>query len=141
MSDWHYIPFYASCYFFIFQFPYVIESSVLLSYFLWQKSLVWFLKQSLNEVFAIPKYFLSGLPGAGITALHTMFVVKHLLSSGHSAQFLQLHSCLLEVSWIILQIVGSSDWAHSSAATITQLYRIFIKDFWHFIMFRKVAVD
>ena len=71
---------------------------MLLSYFLWQKSLVWFLKQSLNEVFAIPKNFLSGLPGADITALYTKFVVKHLLSSGHSALFLQLRSWLLEVS-------------------------------------------
>ena len=40
-----------------------LESSVLLTYFLWQRYLVWFLKRSLNEVFAMPKYFLSGLLG------------------------------------------------------------------------------
>ena len=46
---------------------------------------------SLNEVFAIPKYFLSGLAGPDTTVLYTMSVVKHLLSSGHSTLFLQLH--------------------------------------------------
>ena len=69
-----------------------LESSVLLTYFLGRKSLVWFPKQSLNEVSAIPKYFLSGLLGADTTALYTMFAVSHLLSSGHSAVFIQLHS-------------------------------------------------
>ena len=70
---------------------------MLLTYFLWRKSLVWFLKRSLNEVSAITKYFLSGLLGADTTALYTMFAVKHLLSSEHSALFLQLHPWLLEV--------------------------------------------
>ena len=71
---------------------------MLLTYFLWRKSLVWFLKRSLNEVFAILKYFLSGLLCADNTALYTMFSVKHLLSSGYSAVFLQLHPWLLQVS-------------------------------------------
>ena len=69
---------------------------MLLTYFLWQKSLVLFLKRSLNEIYAIPKYFLSGLLGADTTALYTMFAVKHLLSSRHSTLFLQLHPWLLE---------------------------------------------
>ena len=85
-----------------FNFHMSLESSVLLTYFLWRKSLVRFLKQYLNEVSAIPKYFLSGLLGADNTALYTMFAVKHLLSSGHSALFLQLHPYLSEVGWIIL---------------------------------------
>ena len=62
-----------------------------------QKFLVRFLKQSLNEVLAIPKYFLSGLLGADTTAFYTMFAVEHLLLSGHSALFLQLQPWLLEV--------------------------------------------
>ena len=74
-----------------------LESSVLLTHFLWRKSFVWFLKRSLNEVSAIPKLFLSGLLGADTTALYTMFAVKRLLSSGHSALFLLLHPWLLEV--------------------------------------------
>ena len=45
---------------------------------------------------AIPKYFLSGLLGAYTAALHAMFAVKHLLSSGHSALFLQLLPWLLK---------------------------------------------
>ena len=49
----------------------------------------------LNEVSAIPKYFLSGLLDADTTALYTMTVVNYLLSSGPSAW-------LLEVGWIIL---------------------------------------
>ena len=76
----------------------MLERSVLLTYLLWQKSLLWFLKQSLNEGFLILKYFLSGLLGADTTSLHTMFAVKHLLSSRHSAVFLQMHPWLLEVS-------------------------------------------
>ena len=56
-----------------------------------------FLKQSLIAVSAIPKYILSGLLGADITVLDTMFAVKHLLSSGHSTLFLQLYPWLLEV--------------------------------------------
>ena len=80
-----------------FNFNMYLESSVLLTYFLWRKSVMWFLKRSLNEVSAIPKYFLSGLLGADTAALYTMFAVKHLLSSGHSALFLQLHIWLLEV--------------------------------------------
>ena len=52
------------------------EHSVLLTYFLWQKSLMWFLKRSLNEVYAIPKYFLLGLLGADTTALYTVFAVS-----------------------------------------------------------------
>ena len=54
---------------------------------------MWFLKWSLYEVSAIPKYFLSGL----LLRTDTMFAVKHLLSSGYSALFLQLHPWLLEV--------------------------------------------
>ena len=75
-----------------------LESSVLLTYFLWRKSLVFFLKRSLNEVSAIQKSFLSGLLCADTTALYTMFSIKHLLlMSGHSVLFLQLHLWLLEV--------------------------------------------
>ena len=95
-----------------FNFQVYLQSSVLLTYFLWRNFLVRFLKRSLNEVSTIPKYFLSGLLGADTTALYTMFVVKltwtslvkHLLSSGHLALFLQLHACLWEVGWIILQL-------------------------------------
>ena len=58
---------------------------------------MWFLKQSLNEVSAIPKYFLSDLLAVDTTALYAMFAVKHLLSSGHLTLFLQLHLWLLEV--------------------------------------------
>ena len=76
----------------------MLERSVLLTYFWWQKSSLWFLKQSLNEGFLRLKYFFSGLLGADATALHTMFTVKHLLSSRHSALFLQMHPWLLEVS-------------------------------------------
>ena len=68
-----------------------LESPVLLTYFLWLKSLVWFLKKSLNAVSAIRTYFLSGLLGADTTALYTMFAVKRLLSNGHSALYQQLH--------------------------------------------------
>ena len=74
-----------------------LESSVPLMYFLWQKSVVLFLKRSLNEVSAIPKYFLSGLLGADTTVLYKIFAVKHLLSSGHSALLSQLHPWLLQV--------------------------------------------
>ena len=74
-----------------------LESSVLLTYFLWRKTLVWFVKLYLNEVSAVMKYFLSGLLGADTTAFYTMFAVQHLLSSGHSALFLQLRPWLLEV--------------------------------------------
>ena len=68
-----------------------LESSVLLTYFLRRKSYVLFLKRSLNKVFSIPKYFLSGLLYADTTALYTIFAVKPLLSSGHLPLFLQLH--------------------------------------------------
>ena len=74
-----------------------LESSVLLTYILWRKSLVLFLKQFLNEVSTIPKYLLFALSGADTTSLYAMFTVKHLLSSGHSALFLQLHPWLFEV--------------------------------------------
>ena len=70
-----------------------LESAVLLTYFLWQKCLVWFLKRSSNDVSAVPKFFLSGLLGA----LYAMFAVKHSLSSRYSALFLQLHLWLLDV--------------------------------------------
>ena len=39
MKHWHYVPFYFKCYFFIFYFPHVFRSSVLLMYFWWQISL------------------------------------------------------------------------------------------------------
>ena len=58
-----------------------LKRSVLLTYFLWQKSFAWFLERPLNVVSAIPKYFLSGLLDDDTTALYTMFVVKHLLST------------------------------------------------------------
>ena len=44
----------------------------------------------------VSETILSGLLGADTTALYTMFAVKHLLSSGHLALFLQLHPWLLE---------------------------------------------
>ena len=50
-------------------------------------------------------YFLSGLLSANTTALYTMLAVKHLLSSGHSTLFLQLHPCLLDVGCIILRLL------------------------------------
>ena len=80
-----------------FNFHMYLESSVLLTYFLWPKFLLWFLKRSLNEVSAIRKYFLSGLLGVDTTALCTVFAVKDFLSIGHSALLLQLHPWLLEV--------------------------------------------
>ena len=70
-----------------------------------------------------------------------MFDVKHLLSSGHSALFIQLHPCLLEVGCIIFSIVENNDLAHISTTTITQLYCIFIKDFQHFMMFQELEVE
>ena len=87
--------------FWSFKFHMYLESSVLLTYFLRRKSYVLFLKRSLNKVFSIPKYFLSGLLYADTTALYTIFAVKPLLSSGHSPLFLQLHPRLLEVNCII----------------------------------------
>ena len=63
-----------------FNFHMFLESSVLLMYFLWRKSLVWFLKQSLNAVTVILKYFSSCLLGADTTTLYTMLAVKNLLS-------------------------------------------------------------
>ena len=116
-----------------------LESSVLLTYILWRKSLVLFLKQFLNEVSTIPKYLLFALSGADTTSLYAMFTVKHLLSSGHSALFLQLHPWLFEVGWIILRL-WLRDWAHISTATITQLYCIFVKGCWHFMNFLPIFV-
>ena len=100
-----------------------------------------FLKRSLNFVSEILKYFLSGLLSADTTALYTMFVVKRLLSSGHSALFLQLYLWLLEVRWIILRL-----WeAMTDSTFLQQLYFNFIgflfKIFEHFMRFRQVAVD
>ena len=118
MNDWHCIPFYARCYFFIFQFPHVLRCCVVSeTIFKW----------------AIPKYFLSGLLGADITILYTMFAVKHLLSSRHSVLFLELHLWLLEVRWIILRLCEAM--TEPIFVQQTQLYRIFIKDFSHFICF------
>ena len=103
MNNWHCISFFARLYFFIFQFPHVFRKfSVVNVLFVVEISCV-VLKQSLNVVSAIIKYFLSGLVGADTTALYTIFAVKHLLPSGHSALFLQLHLCLLEVGWITLR--------------------------------------
>ena len=65
-----------------------IQSLVLLTYFLWQKSVAWLLRPSLNLTSTTQKYFLAILVGADTTALHTMFAVKHLLSSEHSALLL-----------------------------------------------------
>ena len=48
-----------------------IESLVLLMYFLWRKSLAWFLKTSFNAASARPKYFLHGLQGDHTTLLCT----------------------------------------------------------------------
>ena len=87
-----------------FNFHIYLESSVLLTYFLWRKFLVWFLKRSLNDVSAIPKYCLSGL----LDALYTMFAVKHLLSSGYSA--VSTIASMVARSWLNnSSIVGSDD--------------------------------
>ena len=51
---------------------------------------MWFLKFSLYEVSAIRKYFSTGILGSGNPALYTTFAVRHLLSSAHSALFLQM---------------------------------------------------
>ena len=67
---------------------------MLLTYFLWQKSVAWLLRPSLNLISTIQKHFLATLLGADTTALYTMFAVEHLLSSEHSAFFLY--------GWIVL---------------------------------------
>ena len=106
-----------------FNFRMYLESSVQSTYFLWWKFLVCFLKRSLNFVSEILKYFLSGLLSADATAFHTMFVVKRLLSSGHSALFPQLYLWLLEVGWIILRM-----WeAMTDSIFLQQLYLNFIE--------------
>lgn len=69
-----------------------------------------------------------------------MFAIKNLLSSGHSALFLQLHSWFR--GWLNnFSVIGNSDGAYISAATIAQLHHIFIKDFKHFMMFWEMLVD
>ena len=95
INDWHYIPFYTRCYFFIFQFPHVFRkfSAVHILFVAY-----------IRKASTIPKYFMPGFLGDDTTALYTMFAVKHLLSSRHSAPFLTLHPHLLEVSWIILPL-------------------------------------
>ena len=60
----------------LFSFHMYFKNSVLLTYFLWQKSLVWFLKRSLTT---IPKYVLPSLLGADTTVLYTMFAIKHFI--------------------------------------------------------------
>ena len=52
-----------------FNFHMYLESSVLLTYFLWRKTLEWFLQRSLN-VYAIPKYCLSGLLDLDFSRIH-----------------------------------------------------------------------
>ena len=68
--------FSSSFIFFFSSFHFYSESSVLLTYFLWQKPLMWLLKRSLSKVSGIPTYFLSGLLVTDITALYTMFAVR-----------------------------------------------------------------
>ena len=59
------------------------QGLVLLMYFLWRKSLVWFLKRSSNVVFTIPKYFLSALLGADQNLELKLFIIevtRHLMN-------------------------------------------------------------
>ena len=56
------------------------ESSVLLTYFLWQKPRMWFLKRSFSKVSAISKYFLSGSLGTDTTPLYTILAVRIITS-------------------------------------------------------------
>ena len=93
LNDWHYIPFYASYYLFIFQFPDIFRKFSAVDILFVVKSSCVVSDRCLNEVSAIPKY-LSGLLGADTTALYTMIVVNYLLSTGPLAW-------LLEVGWII----------------------------------------
>ena len=71
-----------------------LESSVLLTCFLWQKSLACFLKLTLNIV---SLNLLSDMLGSDNTALYTMLAVKYLTSSWYLALLLQLHPRLLDV--------------------------------------------
>ena len=63
------------------------------------------------------------------TAFYTMFAVEHLLSSGQFGSVSTIPSMVFRSCLNNSLIVGSNDRAHISAATITQLYRIFMKDF------------
>ena len=132
--------FYARCYFFIFQFPYVFIRISAVNKFFCRRSLVWFLKRSINTVSAIPKYFLSVLLGVDTTAFYTGFSVKHLLSKGHSALFLKLNPWLLEVAWIIIWL-----WEQWLTLSLNSNYSstlsYFTKYFRHFLMFQEMSVD
>ena len=115
------ISFYVRCCLLLFRFSHVFRkfSDVKVQC---GKNLVLLLKRSLNAVSAAQKYFLSGLPGTHTTASYKMFTDKHLLPSGYSDLFLQLHPWLLEVGWIIFQL-----WeAMTEPILLQQLWHTFI---------------
>ena len=124
-----------------FNFHIYLESSVLLTYFLWQKSLVWFLKRSLNEVSEIPKYLLSGLLGSDTTALYIQCLPLNIYHQEDI--WLCFYNCIHAIrSWLKNSlIVGSNDCGHISTSTITEFYCIFIKHFHYLTMFQEVAFD
>ena len=102
MNDWRYIPFYASCYFFIFQPPHVFRKFSAFNLLFVAKISCVVCETIFKRSFCNNEIFLIWFTGCYTTALYTMFAVQHLLSSGHSALFLQLRPWLLEVGWIIL---------------------------------------
>ena len=125
-----------------FNFHMYLESSVLLTYFLWQKSLVWFLKRSLNEVSEIPKYLLSGLLGSDTTALYIQCLPLNIYHEEDISGSVSTIASMVIRSWLKNSlIVGSNDCGHISTSSITELYCIFIKHFHYLTMFQEVAFD
>ena len=102
MNDWHYIPVYASCYFFILPFPNVFSKIIAVNILFVAIIYCTVSETIFKSSFCNSEHFLSGLLSADTTALYAMFVIKQLLLSWHSALFLQLHPWLLDVVQIIL---------------------------------------
>ena len=110
-----------------FNFHMYLKSSVMLTYILWQKSLVWFLKRSLNE----PLQYRSISYLVYWMLIPLLYIQCLLLNIYYQVDIrLCFNNCIHITSWLNnSSIVGSNDWAPISTATITQLNRFLLKIF------------
>ena len=130
MNDWHYIPFYARCYFSIFQSPYVFIKSSVVKVLLVAEIAFVVSETIFKTSFCNTKLFIISFTGCWYNCFRYnvccwTFVIEWAFGFISTIAFMVIRSWLNNSS-----IMGSNDWAYISTVTSSTLSYFYFDILW-----------
>ena len=139
MNDWHYIPFYARCYFFIFQSPYVFIKLSVVKVFLVAEIAFVVSETIFKTSFCNTKLLIISFTGYWYNCFRYI-VCCWTFVIGWAFGFISTTAFMVIRSRLNILPLWEAMTEPIFLQQLAQLCRIFIKDFWHFMMSREMAV-